>query len=132
MNYMAALGSQNLGYAIHNVETGQRIQQGMVPVTDDTHISWLGFSEGGIPAFVDDSGMVYILNYYRRVDQGQWTPILDTSAITDSESDFQPHYWPVGLTDEGLTCVKCRVGVSYDLSLLISKCPTEPSRSDTG
>lgn len=104
-------GSQNLGYAIHNVETGQRIQQGMVPVTDDTHISWLGFSEGGIPAFVDDSGMVYILNYYRRVDQGQWTPILDTSAITDSESDFQPHYWPVGLTDEGLTCVKCRVGV---------------------
>ncbi|KAF9576938.1 hypothetical protein EC968_000063 [Mortierella alpina] len=103
-------GSQNLGYAIYNVETGQRIQQGMVPVTDDTHISWLGFSEGGIPAFVDDKGMVYILNYYRRVDQGQWTPILDTSAITDSESDFQPHYWPVGLTDEGLTCVKCRRG----------------------
>ncbi|KAF9942582.1 hypothetical protein BGZ67_000806 [Mortierella alpina] len=103
-------GSQNLGYVIHNVETGQRIQQGMVPVTDDTLISWLGFSEGGIPAFVDDRGMVYILNYYRRVDQGQWTPILDTSAITDSESDFQPHYWPVGLTDEGLTCVKCRRG----------------------
>ncbi|KAG0210615.1 hypothetical protein BGX28_009140 [Mortierella sp. GBA30] len=104
-------GSQNLGYSIYNVETGQRIQQGTMPVSDDICISWLGFSEGGIPAFVDDKSVVFILNYYRRVDQGQWTPILDTSAIAaDSESDFRPHYWPVGLTDEALTCVKCRRG----------------------
>ncbi|KAF9996747.1 hypothetical protein BGZ65_007672, partial [Modicella reniformis] len=50
-------GSQNLGYSIYNVETGQRIQQGTMPVPDDTFITWLGFSEGGIPAFYDDKGV---------------------------------------------------------------------------
>ncbi|KAG0359042.1 hypothetical protein BGZ54_010158 [Gamsiella multidivaricata] len=102
-------GSQNLGYVIYNVETGQRIQQGAVPVADDTFITWLGFSEGGIPAFYNDRGVLYILNYYRRVDQGQWTPILDGTLI-DAESDIRPHYWPIGFTDQTLTCVKCRKG----------------------
>ncbi|KAF8937985.1 hypothetical protein BGZ58_001792 [Dissophora ornata] len=68
-----------------------------------------GFSEGGIPTFYDDKGMLYILNYYRRVDQGQWTPILDTAWIS-ADSESRPHYWPIGLTDEALTCVKCRKG----------------------
>ncbi|KAG0309029.1 hypothetical protein BGZ98_005711 [Dissophora globulifera] len=102
-------GSQNVSYSIYNVETGQRIQQGLVPLSDDTFMTWLGFSEGGIPAFYDDNGVMHILNYYRRVDQGQWTPILDTAWIS-SESDNRPHYWPIGLTDEALTCVKCRKG----------------------
>ncbi|KAF9353906.1 hypothetical protein BGX34_011298, partial [Mortierella sp. NVP85] len=102
-------GSQNLGYSIYNVESGQRIQHGAMPVADDTFISWLGFSEGGIPAFYDDKGVMFVLNYYRRVDQGQWVPILDTMLI-DVESDFRPHYWPIGLTDQGLTCIKCRRG----------------------
>ncbi|KAI8359261.1 hypothetical protein B0O80DRAFT_439828 [Mortierella sp. GBAus27b] len=102
-------GSQNLGYSIYNVETGQRIQHGPMPVSDDTLISWVGFSEGGIPSFYNDKGVMFILNYYRRVDQGQWTPILDTTLM-DSESDIRPHYWPIGLTDEALTCIRCRKG----------------------
>ncbi|KAI1316668.1 hypothetical protein EDD11_009624 [Mortierella claussenii] len=104
-------GSQNLGYSIYNVETAQRIQHGSVPVSDGTFIIWLGFSEGGIPAFYDDKGVMHILNYYRRVDQGQWTPILDTAQLNaESESDTSPCYWPVGLTDEAATFVKCRRG----------------------
>ncbi|KAF9194749.1 hypothetical protein BGZ51_007978 [Haplosporangium sp. Z 767] len=104
-------GSQNLGYAIYNVETGQRIQQGQVPVSDETYITWLGFSEGGIPAFYDDKGVMFILNYYRRVDQGQWTPILDTALVAvESETGVRAHYWPVGFTDTEFTCVKCRRG----------------------
>ncbi|ORZ26584.1 WD40-repeat-containing domain protein [Lobosporangium transversale] len=105
-------GSQNLGYSIYNVETAQRIQHGLLPVLDDTIITWLGFSEGGIPAFYDDKGVMYILNYYRRVDQGQWTPILDTTAVQNTESDTNnvPHYWLVGLTDQTATFVKCRRG----------------------
>ncbi|KAF9198016.1 hypothetical protein BGZ49_001301 [Haplosporangium sp. Z 27] len=102
-------GSQNLGYSVYNVETGQRIQHGSVPVSDDTFIDWLGFSEGGIPAYFDSKGVMYILNYYRRVDQGQWTPIADTSLI-DPNSDYTPHYWPIGFTDKELSCIKCRRG----------------------
>ncbi|KAF9116766.1 hypothetical protein BGX27_011080 [Mortierella sp. AM989] len=102
-------GSQNLGYSIYNVETGQRIQHGSVPVVDDTFISWLGFSEGGIPAYFDSKGVMYILNYYRRIDQGQWTAIADTTLV-DDDSDYSPHYWPIGLTDQELSCIKCRRG----------------------
>ena len=99
-----------MGYIVYNVETGQRIQQGMLPVADDTHVTWLGFSNGGIPAFYDDNGVMHVLNYYRRVDQGQWSPILDTSlVVTESETVSTPHYWPVSLTDEVMKCVKCKV-----------------------
>lgn len=104
------LGSQNLGYSLHKVETGQRIQQGAMPVSDETFVSWIGFSEGGIPAFYDDKGVMHVLNYYRRMGQGQWAPILDTKLIfSESESDPHPHYWPVGLTDQAMTCVRCKV-----------------------
>jgi chromosome transmission fidelity protein 4 len=96
---------------MYNVDTNQRIQRGPLPVSDETTITWLGFSEYGVPAFYDDTGLVHILNHYRRIDQGQWVPILDTSVI-ESEADTSPIYWPVGLTDEVLTCVKCRVRVN--------------------
>ncbi|KAF9439002.1 hypothetical protein BGZ76_001897 [Entomortierella beljakovae] len=102
-------GSQNLGYSIYNVETGQRIQHGSIPVPDDTFITWLGFSEGGAPAYFDSNGVMYILNYYRRVDQGQWTPITDTTLI-ESNSGTALHYWPIGLNDEALFCIKCTRG----------------------
>ncbi|KAG0000372.1 hypothetical protein BGZ80_010757 [Entomortierella chlamydospora] len=102
-------GSQNLGYSIYNVETGQRIQQGSVPVSDNIFIKWLGFSEGGIPAYFDSKGVLYILNYYRRVDQGQWTAIADTTLV-ETDSDQSPHYWPIGFTDGELSCIKCRRG----------------------
>ncbi|KAF9298822.1 hypothetical protein BGZ74_009205 [Mortierella antarctica] len=102
-------GSQNLGYVVYNVETGQRIQQALLPVADDTYVTWLGFSSGGIPAFYDDNGVMHVLNYYRRVDQGQWTPILDSSlVVAESETVSTPHYWPVSLTDEAMKCVKCK------------------------
>ncbi|KAK3818524.1 MAG: hypothetical protein J3Q66DRAFT_174227 [Benniella sp.] len=80
-----------------------------MPVADDKFVSWLGFSEGGIPAFYDDKGIMFVLNYYRRVDQGQWVSILDTMLI-DVNSDFHPHYWPIGLTDQALKCIKCHRG----------------------
>ncbi|KAF9430621.1 hypothetical protein BGZ94_005626 [Podila epigama] len=102
-------GSQNLGYVMYNVETGQRIQQGTLPVSDDTYVTWLGFSSGGIPAFYDDNGVMHVLNYYRRVDQGQWSPILDTSLVVpEAETVATPYYWPVSLTDEEMKCVKCK------------------------
>ncbi|KAF9315034.1 hypothetical protein BG003_003535 [Podila horticola] len=102
-------GSQNLGYVVYNVETGQRIQQALLPVADDTYVTWLGFSTGGIPAFYDDNGVMHVLNYYRRVDQGQWAPILDSSlVVVESETVSTPHYWPISLTDEAMKCVKCK------------------------
>jgi len=95
---------------MYNVETGQRIQQGTLPLSDETYISWLGFSEGGIPAFYDDKGVMHVLNYYRRVDQGQWTPILDTSLLhLNLEPESRPYYWPIGLTDQTMSCVRCKV-----------------------
>lgn len=104
------IGSQNLGYVVYNVETGQRIQQALLPVADDTYVTWLGFSTGGIPAFYDDNGVMHVLNYYRRVDQGQWAPILDSSlVVVESETVSTPHYWPISLTDEAMKCVKCKV-----------------------
>ncbi|KAF9580964.1 hypothetical protein BGW38_002188 [Lunasporangiospora selenospora] len=102
-------GSQNLSYSIYNIESGQRIQHGSLPVSDETFVTWIGFSEGGIPAFYDDNGVMHILNYYRRVDQGQWTPILDTRLEATDEKEV-PRYWVVGLTDEAMTCVRCKKG----------------------
>ncbi|KAG0380187.1 hypothetical protein BGX24_009701 [Mortierella sp. AD032] len=130
-------GSQNLGYVMYNVGTNQRIQRGSLPVSDDTTVTWLGFSEFGAPAFYDDSGVVHILNHYRRIDQGQWVPILDT-AFLETTSDNHPTYWPVGLTDETLTCIKCRSGETEPsfpkpfVTELPLKMPTLYQDTDTG
>ncbi|KAG0281700.1 hypothetical protein BGZ95_000040 [Linnemannia exigua] len=130
-------GSQNLGYVLYNVGTNQRIQRGSLPVSDDTTVTWLGFSEFGAPAFYDDSGVVHILNHYRRIDQGQWVPILDT-AFLETTSDNHPTYWPVGLTDETLTCIKCRSGETEPsfpkpfVTELPLKMPTLYQDTDTG
>ncbi|KAK3818570.1 MAG: hypothetical protein J3Q66DRAFT_400086 [Benniella sp.] len=40
------------------------------------------------------------------VDQGQWVPILGAMLI-DVDAAFRPHYWPIGLTDQASTCIKC-------------------------
>ncbi|KAF9168010.1 hypothetical protein DFQ26_001990 [Actinomortierella ambigua] len=110
-------GSHNLVYSIFNMENNQRIQCGKMPITDQVEMTWLGFSEGCIPACFDSAGVMYILNNYRMVDQGLWVPILDTNLIDPEEDEAadapQPVYWPIGLSEEAMTCVKCRRGQQY-------------------
>ncbi|KAF9975966.1 hypothetical protein BGZ73_000192 [Actinomortierella ambigua] len=110
-------GSHNLVYSIFNMESNQRIQQGKMPITDEVEMTWLGFSEGCIPACYDSAGVMYVLNNYRMVDQGLWVPILDTSLADPEEDEAadapEPVYWPIGLTEEAVTCVKCRRGQQY-------------------
>ncbi|KAF9934592.1 hypothetical protein FBU30_001356 [Linnemannia zychae] len=131
-------GSQNLGYLMYNVSTNQRIQRGSLPVSDDTTVTWLGFSEYGVPAFYDDSGVVHVLNHYRRIDQGQWVPILDTNFLESDPESGTPTYWPIGLTDQSLTCIKCRKGETEPsfpkpfVTELPLRMPTLYQETDTG
>ncbi|KAG0228743.1 hypothetical protein BGW41_003354 [Actinomortierella wolfii] len=110
-------GSHNLVYSLFNMETNLRIQHGKMPITDQVEMTWLGYSDGCIPACFDSAGVMYILNNYRMVDQGLWVPILDTRlADAEEEEDAdapQPVYWPIGLTDEAMTCIKCKRGQQY-------------------
>jgi hypothetical protein len=43
-------------------------------------------------------------------DDYQWTPIFDSRVARDGKQLF---HWPVGLTDEKLICVLCKVLVRY-------------------
>jgi chromosome transmission fidelity protein 4 len=57
----------------------------------------------------DSTGLLSILDRYRRPGQARWVPLFDSSnsaaAAGDKGKQKESTYWPVGLTDSHFTCV---------------------------
>jgi chromosome transmission fidelity protein 4 len=57
----------------------------------------------------DSTGLLSILDRYRRPGQARWVPLFDSSysaaAAGDKGKQKESTCWPVGMTDSHFTCV---------------------------
>ncbi|XP_078110102.1 WD repeat and HMG-box DNA-binding protein 1 isoform X2 [Sander vitreus] len=75
-----------------------------LPLSLQSHLSWLGFTAEGTPCYVDSVGVVRMLN---RSLGNTWTPVCNTRETCKSKSD---HYWVVGIHEnpQQLRCIPCK------------------------
>ncbi|GES75641.1 chromosome transmission fidelity protein 4 [Rhizophagus clarus] len=78
---VAHKGSQNLGYVLYDMHDRGDIQKDVLPISKESTLRWLGFSEEGLPAMFDSKGVLYILHDHRMHKQARWVPVLDTTNI---------------------------------------------------
>ncbi|RIA87004.1 hypothetical protein C1645_309391 [Glomus cerebriforme] len=78
---VAYKGSQNLGYVLFDMHDYGDIQKDVLPISKESTLKWLGFSEEGLPAMFDSKGVLYILQDHRIYKQARWVPVLDTVNI---------------------------------------------------
>jgi chromosome transmission fidelity protein 4 len=88
-----------------------RLSSAPLPLSEDSTLEWVGFSESGVLATVDSLGMVRgCLRSYGF----EWVPLLDGKSIKKSTSE---HHWVVGLTDKELLAVICKGEDHYPATL---------------
>jgi chromosome transmission fidelity protein 4 len=107
---LTGLGCQNLRYSIMDFDTFEIVQEGRIPLPRKVTLTWLGFTAEGAPAMYDSSGLLSILDRYRRFGQARWVPLLDSRTL--QKEGRQENYWPVGVTDSHFTCVILKVRAS--------------------
>ncbi|ORY30355.1 hypothetical protein BCR39DRAFT_529347 [Naematelia encephala] len=97
-------GCQNLRYTLIDLDTFELIQEGRIPLPKRVTLTWIGFTSDGTPAIFDSTGLLSVLDRYRRLGQARWVPLLDSSLLPRREGK-QENYWPVGVTSSHFSCV---------------------------
>ena len=91
-------GNQAISVAILNVLGDKRRHPCPnylpLPLAPRSYLSWLGFSDEGVPAAVDSAGFVRVLNS-KSGSGAMWTQVCDTKAAVKGKSD---HHFVVGLS----------------------------------
>ncbi|CAG8519553.1 8949_t:CDS:10 [Diversispora eburnea] len=105
-------GSQNLGYILYNLHNDEIVQRDHLPISRESILQWIGFSEEGMPALFDSNGVLSVLLHHRVVNQGRWAPVLDTS-LNRKEEEKDYVYWPVWLAENKSICFICKNGEQY-------------------
>ncbi|KAJ3128780.1 hypothetical protein HK098_003546 [Nowakowskiella sp. JEL0407] len=94
----AAHGDQNIDYLWMNVVNYKTLAQGKLFLSPVSRLTWLGFSETGLPASYDSSGVLRLLIPHMDF---KWIPAIDSRIIRKSP---QEHHWPVGVTETQMIC----------------------------
>ncbi|CAI2172358.1 5506_t:CDS:10 [Funneliformis geosporum] len=80
---VAYKGSQNLGYVLYDMHERGDVQKDVLPISKESTLKWLGFSEEGLPVMFDSKGILFMLHDHRIYKQARWVPILDTANIVN-------------------------------------------------
>ena len=100
-----------LGYMLYHVDEKRMVASGSLPISPGSQLTWLGFSESGVPATCDTAGLLRAL----LLDQDNlWSPILDAAAHRKNADEV---CWIVGLTDDEVVYVLCKGGETYPQTL---------------
>lgn len=74
-----------------------------MPLSADAELTWLGFSEEGLPATADTEEVVRVLSY----DWGNtWVPVAELK-------DRKGFHWVTGLAEGELFCIVCKGNDAY-------------------
>jgi len=101
----------HLEYTLIELSQLSIMQQGTLPLPQETTLTWAGFNELGVPAVFDSTGILYALDRAWRPGQGRWVPVLDCQVAlqpqTASEDTSEPampraRCWPIGFTSTHL------------------------------
>ncbi|CAJ0761072.1 19611_t:CDS:2, partial [Entrophospora sp. SA101] len=80
-----------------------------LPISKDSTLEWIGFSDKGLPAMYDSEGVLSILHRHRQYHQARWIPVLYTRNNPNPD-DEASYYWPVGLNENKFLCIACKDG----------------------
>ena len=101
----------HLEYLLIELSQLSIMQQGILPLPQESTLTWAGFNELGVPAVFDSTGVLYALDRAWRPGQGRWVPVLDCQVAlqpqTASEDASEPaapraRCWPIGFTSTHL------------------------------
>ncbi|CAO3588196.1 unnamed protein product [Absidia cylindrospora] len=98
---------QNLEFIIVNTNNNDIIQRGPLPLSNESELTWIGFSETSQPATYDSRGILRVLHRQRRPGQTAWIPLFDGVQSATSRERTET-YWPVGLLHDRLMCIILR------------------------
>ncbi|EDV20225.1 uncharacterized protein TRIADDRAFT_32433 [Trichoplax adhaerens] len=75
-----------------------------LPITPGSKLSWLGFSDEGVPVTYDTAGIVRVL---QKSYGYSWIPVLNARQLSKNKSDT---YWAIGLNGNSrqLRCILCK------------------------
>ncbi|SAM04997.1 hypothetical protein [Absidia glauca] len=129
---------QNLEFILVNTSDKDIIQRGPLPLSNESELTWIGFSETSQPATYDTNGVLRILHRQRRPGQSAWVPVFDGQQ-TAAKRGRTESYWPVGLLHDRLMCVILRgqitepyfpVPLSTEVELHIPTATVDPKCDD--
>ncbi|KAG0628761.1 hypothetical protein M758_1G051200 [Ceratodon purpureus] len=95
-------GDQVLDFLLLNVRNQKRLLAGRLPLSPDSTLTWLGFTESGSLSSYDSQG---ILRVYSSEFNGCWIPVFSAAAERKKEKN---NYWVVGLNTAQVYCVVCK------------------------
>ncbi|EIW71228.1 hypothetical protein TREMEDRAFT_28047 [Tremella mesenterica DSM 1558] len=96
-------GCQNLRYTLMDLNNFEIIQEGRVPLPKKTTLTWIGFTSNDAPTMFDSTGLLSVLDRFRRPGQARWVPLLDTTLLR--KEGRKESYWPVGVSATHMSCV---------------------------
>lgn len=94
---------QQLKFKIIDINTMKVEHDAEFPISRNSHLTWLGFSEEGMLSAMDDNGMISALNFQNH----QWVPILDL------KSKYQRNFrsiWIVAICEMDLLVIELPSG----------------------
>ncbi|KJF60006.1 chromosome transmission fidelity protein 4 [Coccidioides immitis RS] len=108
-------GITKLTYSIENVKKDQICQnEDTVSLVQGTELRSVFFSDKGDPCIYDSSGVLLVLQHWRKPGQARWVPLLDTKQLDRVASGKkQETYWPVAVADDVFHCIILKGGDRY-------------------
>jgi chromosome transmission fidelity protein 4 len=108
-------GSTRLLYTIENVKRGETYQsEDILALPEGVELRSVTFSEKGDPCIYDSTGVLLILQQWRRPGQAKWVPLLDTRALKRLEGGRKDeNYWPVAVANDRFYCIILKGGEQY-------------------
>jgi chromosome transmission fidelity protein 4 len=124
-------GNSSMSYQLIDMATMKTVKSDFVCISPRSQLSWVGFTESGIPLTYDSLGVLRGL--FVSTD-GVWTPLFDLRSARKVQSDW---YFPVGANDTQMYCVVCRNDkypsfhkpIIIDVPLSIPFCQLESERA---
>jgi chromosome transmission fidelity protein 4 len=108
-------GSTRLLYTIENVKRDETYQsEDILALPEGVELRCVTFSEKGDPCIYDSTGVLLILQHWRRPGQAKWVPLLDTRALKRLEGGRKDeNYWPVAVANDRFYCIILKGGEQY-------------------
>ncbi|GBF60574.1 minichromosome loss protein [Trichophyton mentagrophytes] len=108
-------GVAQLKYSIENVRRDEICQnEDAVALAGGTRLQSVFFSDKGDPCIYDSSGVLLVLQHWRKPGQARWVPLLDTKLLERVASGRKEEtYWPVAVAQDVFHCIILKGGDKY-------------------
>ena len=102
-----------VNYSIYYFNEDKEAEHGVLPLSENAKLEWLGFSDEGNPYFYDSNGYLYAKCL--TLSKTSWTPLSDMRSELKHKTD---NYWIVGIAERNklIKAILCR-GSKYPLVL---------------